>query len=128
MESSRDEKKINTENQNPSAIENSEELKFEPEITDIGEYSSEQKDLVAELRKKLKKCDEEKKEYLSGWQRAKADYINSKKQDEQDNELMVKFAEARLLSELIPVLDSFEIAFANKEETAKLQEEWGKGV
>lgn len=127
MENPRDKKKIDTENQNQNPPI-PEELKFEPEIADNGEYPNQQKDLIAELRKKLKKSEDEKKEYLLGWQRAKADYINSRRQDEQDNELVVKFAEAKLLSELVPVLDSFDIAFASKEKTTELPKEWERGV
>lgn len=131
MESPKDEKKIDTENQDqnpPIPEELKEELKFESETAENGEYPNQQKDIVAELRKKLKKSDDEKKEYLLGWQRAKADYVNSRKQDEQNNELVVKFAEAELLSELVSALDSFDIAFAGMEKTTGLPEEWVKGM
>lgn len=135
MASSKDENKINAEHQeqNPSISEepkeeSKDELKFEPEIAGDGEYPNQHKDIIAALRKKLNKSEEEKREYLLGWQRAKADYVNTRKQDEQNNELVIKFAEARLLSELVPVLDSFDVAFADKEKTSNLSGEWIKGV
>lgn len=106
----------------------SEELKFEPEIAATEEYPNKTKDVVADLRKRLKQAEGEKQEYLLGWQRAKADFINSRKQDEESNKQMVKYAEASLLTELIPVLDSFDMAFSNEAEVAKLPEVWRKGV
>ena len=36
---------------------------------------------VKKLRTRLKKCTEEKQEYLDGWQRSKADFVNLKKED-----------------------------------------------
>ncbi len=108
--------------------EGPEELRFEPEIADSEEYPNKNKDVVADLRAKLKKAVEEKQEYLLGWQKAKANYINSRKQDEEDNRTMVKYAESALLAELVPVLDSFDMAFANETEVAKLPEQWKKGI
>lgn len=86
------------------------------------------KDVVSDLRTKLKKAEEEKREYLLGWQRTKADYINSKKQDEEGNKLFVKFAEVNLISDLIPILDSFDAAIAEQAKKTDLPEEWKKGV
>ena len=40
-------------------------------------------DTVKKLKEKLKKCLEERKEYLDGWQRMKADSINLKKEEEK---------------------------------------------
>lgn len=131
MDSPKNEKKIDAENQDqnpPIPEELKEEPRLEPEADDDGEYPNQQKDIIATLRKKLKKSEDEKKEYLLGWQRAKADYINSKRQDEQNNEMVIKFAEAELLSELAPVLDSFDSAFAGKEKTTGLSEEWVGGM
>jgi len=104
------------------------ELEFEPEIADGEEYPNKNKDIIADLRAKLKKAVEEKQEYLLGWQKTKADYINSRKQDEEDNRTMVKYAESALLGELVPVLDSFDMAFGNVAEVAKLPEQWKKGI
>jgi molecular chaperone GrpE len=84
--------------------------------------------VIADLRAKLKKAVEEKQEYLLGWQKAKADYINSRKQDEEENRAAVKYAESALLGELVTVLDSFDMAFANEAEVAKLPEQWKKGM
>jgi len=54
-----------------------------------------------------KKCDE----YLSGWQRAQADYQNLVKESAQRQSEFVKFANQGFILELLPILDNFKIAF-----------------
>ena len=87
---------------------------------------------VSEEGKKLKEelvlCKKEREEYLSGWQRSRADYINLKKEGEQTREVSARATEERILRELIFVLDSFEIAFANKEQWEKVDSGWREGV
>ena len=60
-----------------------------------------------ELKKLQKKCDE----YLNGWKRAKADYLNLKKEQEKHQTEMIQFANAVLLAQLVPIYDSFKKAF-----------------
>jgi len=83
---------------------------------------------IKKLREKLKKATEEKQEYLTGWQRAKADLINARKRDEEDRKEFTKFANERLIDGLIPVLDSFEMAMGNKEAWEKADKNWRTGV
>jgi len=49
-------------------------------------------------------------EYLDGWKRAQADYQNLKKQTEKEREEFRKYANESLLSDLITVLDQFNLA------------------
>lgn len=67
--------------------------------------------LVKKLRTKLKKCEEEKKEYLDGWQRLKADTVNSKREAEALTERKVSHARTEVIRDLLPALDSFDVAF-----------------
>lgn len=83
---------------------------------------------LKKLREKLKVCEKEKKEYLDGWQRMRADYANVKKDEEKSRGEMIKFAAEGLVDDLIPVLDSFSMAFGNKEAWEKVDENWRKGV
>jgi molecular chaperone GrpE len=85
-------------------------------------------DVVKKLREKLKIAVEEKQKYLDGWQRDKADFINSRKRDEEDKKNLLKYAEANLISELIPTLDAFDMAMANKEAWEKADKNWRVGV
>ncbi|MDP7469380.1 MAG: nucleotide exchange factor GrpE [Dehalococcoidia bacterium] len=51
-------------------------------------------------------------QYLSGWQRAQADYQNLKRRTEQDKEEAIRFANSVLILSMLPVLDDLERAFA----------------
>jgi len=81
------------------------------------------------LREKLKKITAEKQEYLAGWQRTKADFINAKKDFSEEKSKLLKFAKADLIVQLIPVLDSFEMAFeVKKEDKIASQKKWMVGM
>ena len=83
---------------------------------------------IKKLREKLKKSQSEAQEYLTGWQRAKADLINARKRDEEDRKEFMKFANERLIEGLIPVLESFDMAMGNKEAWEKVDKNWRVGV
>src|ERR1043166_187336 len=67
-------------------------------------------------------------EYLDGWQRAKADFINARKDDEKSRSERIKYATSGLLGDLIGVLDSFNLAMINKEVWEKVDKGWRTGV
>lgn len=71
----------------------------------------------------LEKCEKEKKEYLEGWQRAKADFINYKKDEGRRLEDMAKFITAGFVQDILPVLDSFDLALGHD-----LSKESEKGI
>ena len=85
-------------------------------------------DKIKQLREKLKKTEAERMEYLAGWQRAKADLINARKRDEEDKKDFIKYANEDLIGEILVVLDSFDMAFANKESWEKVDKNWRVGV
>ena len=65
------------------------------------------------LTKDLEKCQKEKEEYLDGWQRSRAEFINYQKK-EQDRIIQIcNYANENLISELLLVLDSLELAIDN---------------
>ncbi len=67
-------------------------------------------DQIKKLKEKLKDAEGKAKEYLDNWQRAQAEFVNLRKRDEEDKASFVKFAKSDVLAELVPVLDSFELA------------------
>jgi len=83
---------------------------------------------VKKLRTRLKKCTEEKQEYLDGWQRSKADFVNLKKEHSEQVERLKKFANEDMMHELLPVIESFNMAFANEEAWKSVDENWRRGV
>lgn len=54
--------------------------------------------------------EKERDEYLEGWKRAKADFINYKKDEAKRFETVLKYANETIIRELIGVLDSFDLA------------------
>ena len=65
---------------------------------------------IKKLKEESKRCETERKEYLEGWQRAKADFINFKKDEGKRFEDMARFVTASIVEEFLPVLDSFDLA------------------
>ena len=86
------------------------------------------KDIVKKIRDDLQKARADKEEYLTGWQRAKADYVNLQK---EMNELRLSSAvitKERMMKGLLPALDSFDMAFANKDAWEKVDSNWRQGI
>lgn len=66
-----------------------------------------------------KKEPDEKNEYLDGWKRAKAELINYKKDEIKRFEEVLKFGQESLVTEMLAVLDSFDLALVSED---------GKGI
>jgi len=62
------------------------------------------------LKGKLKTCQKEKEQYLSGWQRERADFINYKKEEEKRFKETANFQKGKIILEFLTILDSFEKA------------------
>ena len=103
------------------------EAEIEKEVDEIVEEETEH-DLIKSLREKLKKATEEKQEYLNLWQRDKAEFVNARKRDQESQKDFARFSNESLISELIPVLDSFNMAMGNKEVWEKVDKNWRVGV
>lgn len=86
------------------------------------------KDTIKKLREALKTAQKERSEYLDGWQRMKADLVNAKRQEEEWRKEFVKFAGEKLLVRLLPVLESFNLATANREAWEALPKDWRLGM
>jgi molecular chaperone GrpE len=97
------------------------------ESTEDGEALPD-KDTVKKIREELKTCRKEKEEYLTGWQRAKADYINLQKELDQTRISTSILTKEKMVEKLLPAFDSFEMAFANKDHWEKLDKEWQHGI
>lgn len=65
---------------------------------------------MKKMREKLRVCEDEKKGYLDGWQRAQADAVNYKKDEAKRLEDLGRFLTQNMLQDLLPVLDSFDLA------------------
>ncbi len=83
---------------------------------------------IKKIQKALQECKKERQEYLSGWQRARADLINERKDFEKKSSRISSASRESLLIDLIPTLDSFDMAFANKEVWEKVDKTWRTGI
>jgi len=61
---------------------------------------------LAKLRERLKKCTTEKQEYLDGWQRARADFANYKREEGALHEHKEARIKADFAEVLLPVVDA----------------------
>ncbi len=62
------------------------------------------------MEKKLKECQKQRDEYLAGWQRSRADFLNYKKEEAKRVTEILKYATEDLLLKVLPILDNFEKA------------------
>ncbi|MCP6718540.1 MAG: nucleotide exchange factor GrpE [Patescibacteria group bacterium] len=74
---------------------------------------------IKKTDKKLEDCEKQKKEYLAGWQRERADFINYKKDELKKIEELVKYASLGMVLKLLPILDNFDIAEKKISEKSK---------
>lgn len=108
-----------------------EPVKNEAEVLEFEFNEDGEEDLKKTLRKlrvDLKACKKEKEEYLTGWQKERADFANYRK---QEDDRRINFSESvreRILTRFLTVLDSFNMALSNKDAWNKIDENWRKGV
>jgi len=62
--------------------------------------------------KELEQIKQEREEYLNGWKRAKADFVNYQKDEAKRREELVKFSNEYLIRDLLPIVDSLEMYLA----------------
>jgi molecular chaperone GrpE len=65
---------------------------------------------IETFKEKLEICKKDKEEYLQGWQRAQADFINYKKQNDSVFVQAKENSTTELVESLLPILDAFDMA------------------
>jgi molecular chaperone GrpE len=63
------------------------------------------------------KCEE----YLNGWKRERADFLNYKKDEAERISSLVKYANEDIIYKLIPILDNFNLAAKHLQDQGFLQ-------
>jgi len=117
--------------QSDAGGDNTEVLEFE--FNDDGEEDL--KKTLKKFRADLKMCKKENYElnatnieYLTGWQKERADFVNYRKQEDDRKANFSEAIRERILMRFLTVMDSFNVAFANKQAWEKVDENWRKGV
>lgn len=82
----------------------------------------EEKAKLKELEEKIKKCEALKSEYLAGWQRARADFLNYRKREQERMEEFVERAKEEWFLKILPILDNFNLIEKNLPEDLKKNE------
>lgn len=68
--------------------------------------SANKKNKISETEELNKKCEE----YLNGWKRERADFLNYKKEEMERIGQLVKYANEEIILKLLPILDNFYLA------------------
>ena len=76
---------------------------------------------LKKLKEELKKCQKEKEDYLNGWKRERADFLNYQKQQKEMMEKISEKAIEDLIKELLEVLDSLELGIKSIKEKEVFQ-------
>lgn len=77
---------------------------------------------------KLAAAEKERDEYLAGWQRAKADFMNYRKDEMRHLEDVAKYGNEDLIEDLLAVVHSFDLAARIIEKNNGEVTEFEKGV
>jgi molecular chaperone GrpE len=110
-------------NENNTAMNDDQQNK-QPPSTGSGQAELQQAPTPDELEQKLAEAEQKRDEYLAGWQRAKADFINYKKEELIRLAEIGKYANEELIRELIVVMDNFDLGIAAMEKAGPVE----KGV
>jgi molecular chaperone GrpE len=85
----------------------------EEEVTEEVEEAAEVEEVseLEALRQEMEEAKDQAAEYLDGWQRARAEFANYKKRNEQERQELFKLSNTTLITRLLPIFDDFERAF-----------------
>lgn len=76
---------------------------------------------ATELEQKLAEAEKKRDEYLGGWQRAKADFLNYKKDEIGRFGEISKYANEDIIREFVNVLDSFDLGIRAMEKQGAVE-------
>lgn len=101
-----------------------EKTKKEPEEKDKEKIKI--KDLE-DLKKQFEECQKQRDEYLNGWKRERADFLNYKKDEIERIEGFIKYANEGLILKFLLILDNLYLAEKEIPEDLKINK-WVEGL
>lgn len=102
------------------------DVEFE-ELDWVGDEKKD-KQKLKDLRESYKKSQLESREHLTALQRARADYVNLKRELDEVRESTKKRTTEKVLGDFLPVLDSFDMAMGNTAAWEAVDKNWRVGV
>jgi len=103
-----------------------EDVSFE-ELDWVGDEKKD-KQKLKDLRAELKMSQKESREHLTALQRARADYVNLKKELDEIRDITKKKTTEKVLADFLPTLDSFDMAMGNTPAWEAVDKNWRMGV
>jgi molecular chaperone GrpE len=80
-----------------------------------------------QIKKELEECQKTKEEYLAGWKRERADFLNFKKDESERLKRIVDVLKEEIVRDLLPILDN--VYRAKKELPENMKENsWSNGI
>ena len=80
-----------------------------------------------EVERSLEECQKQRDEYLAGWQRARADFLNYKKEEIERLKGFINYASEETILKVLPLLDNLYLAEKNLPENLK-NDDYVKGL
>lgn len=106
--------------------ENVDDVSFESTDSEGVEESKDSK--IKKLREEVEKLRKERDEYLVGWQRTKADYVNQTKSHLEEKVELLKNAAKKTITSILPSLDTYDLAKANEASWNSVDTNWRMGI
>jgi molecular chaperone GrpE len=94
----------------PKTEENDVVIEQDSDLDDSVVAEESQAETIKKLRLKLKEAEVKAVEYLTGWQRNQADFVNYKKREALERAEFLKFASEPLADDILNAMDSFDSA------------------
>ena len=96
-------------------------------MTQENKIKKEKKEEKIDSVKEIGECEKVRDEYLAGWQREKADFINYKKEESKRAGELIDFFKVQWVLELLKIVDNFDRAIKHKPDGEEILN-WVKGV
>ncbi len=82
---------------------------------------------IEEIKKQMEECQKQKDEYLEGWKRERAGFLNYKKDEIERIEGLIKYANEELILKFLPILDNIHLAEKQMPDDLK-DHQWAEGI
>ena len=82
---------------------------------------------IKKLQEEVELAKQQAEEYLNGWKRTKADYLNREREIDKEKIEWIKFANLELILNFLPIMDSFDHSVKNLTDDLE-DNEWANGV
>lgn len=90
--------------------------------------SAEKKKKSVDLKKQLSECLKEKQDYLEGWQRERAEFVNYKRSESERINRSVRQENRKVLLDVLAVLDDMERLTAEAGKRYQLDDPFFQGI